>query len=119
MNWYLSKLVFRIICGEGQHTPQFDEQLRLIGAVNEQEAFEKALRIGRTEQEEFLNQEEQLVQWKFINVSELYKLSGLLDGAELYSRIQEADDPDRYMEQVHRKAAHILEGSTHRFLALL
>jgi len=27
MNWYLAKLVFRIICGDGDHTPQFDEQL--------------------------------------------------------------------------------------------
>ena len=30
MNWYLSKIIFRIICGEGRHTPQFDEHLRLI-----------------------------------------------------------------------------------------
>ena len=30
MKWYLAKIVYRIICGEGNHTPQFDEQLRLI-----------------------------------------------------------------------------------------
>ncbi|MEP7129294.1 MAG: DUF4288 domain-containing protein, partial [Chitinophagales bacterium] len=29
MNWYLAKIVFRIICGDGLHQPQFDEQLRL------------------------------------------------------------------------------------------
>ena len=46
MNWYLSKIIFRIVCGEGQHTPQFDEQLRLIAASDEQEAFQKALAIG-------------------------------------------------------------------------
>ncbi|HEV3251858.1 MAG TPA: DUF4288 domain-containing protein, partial [Puia sp.] len=45
MNWYLAKIVFRIICGEGQHIPQFDEQLRLIEAGNEVEAFEKATNI--------------------------------------------------------------------------
>ena len=45
MNWYMAKIVFRIICGEGHHTPQFDEQLRLIGATNEEEAFEKAKAI--------------------------------------------------------------------------
>ncbi|RYY10197.1 MAG: DUF4288 domain-containing protein, partial [Chitinophagaceae bacterium] len=27
MNWYLAKLIFRIVCGQGNHTPQFDEQL--------------------------------------------------------------------------------------------
>jgi len=119
MNWYLSKIIFRIICGDGQHTPQFDEQLRLISAVNEQEAFEKAVMIGQREQDSFYNHEEKLVQWKFINVAELYKLSGLLDGAEVYSRIQETDDPDRYIEFTNRKAAHIRLNSTHKLLELL
>ena len=49
MNWYLSKIIFRIICGEGRHTPQFDEQLRLIAATDEQQAFEKAMAIGEKE----------------------------------------------------------------------
>ena len=119
MNWYLSKLVFRIICGEGQHTPQFDEQLRIIQANNEQEAFEKAMLIGDKEQDGFYNHEEKLVQWKFINVAELYKLSGLLDGAEVYSRIIESDDPDRYIDSINRKATHIRHNSTHKLLELL
>ena len=119
MNWYLSKLVFRIICGEGQHTPQFDEQLRIIQASDEQEAFDKAMVIGDKEQDGFYNHEQKLVQWKFINVAELYKLSGLLDGAEVYSRIIESDDPDRYIESINRKAAHIRHNSTHKLLELL
>ena len=119
MNWYLSKIVFRIICGEGQHTPQFDEQIRLIFADNEQEAFDKAMRIGEQEQDGFYNDEQKLVQWKFINVAELYRLSGLLDGAEVFSRIQETDDPDRYIEFTNRKAAHILHNHTHKLLELL
>ncbi|HEX9509849.1 MAG TPA: DUF4288 domain-containing protein [Puia sp.] len=119
MNWYLSKIVFRIICGEGQHTPQFDEQLRLITADNEQEAFEKAMLIGEKEQDGFYNHEQQLVQWKFVNVAELYKLSGLLDGAEVYSRIQETDDPDRYIEFTNKKADHIRFSCIPKMLRLL
>ena len=119
MNWYLSKLVFRIICGEGVHRPQFDEQLRLIEAKNENEAFAKAIEIGEQEQDEFYNQQHKLVQWKFINIAELYKLSGLLDGAELYSRIQEPDNADLYIELTNKKAAHIKMNSTHKFLELL
>jgi len=42
MNWYLAKIVFRIVCGDGEHTPQFDEQLRLILASSKEEAFKKA-----------------------------------------------------------------------------
>ena len=119
MHWYLSKIIFRIICGEGQHTPQFDEQLRLITADNEQEAFEKAMIIGEKEQDGFYNHEQKLVQWKFVNVAELYKLSGLLDGAEVYSRIQETDDPDRYIEFTNRKADHIRFSNMPQLLRLL
>ena len=118
MNWFLAKIIFRIICGNGEHTPQFDKQLRLIQAEDDTKAFEKACLIGEQEQVSFLNQQEQLVQWKFINVSELYKLSALIDGAELYSRIQEIDDADHYIGVVNKKASHIQEKITHQLLQL-
>jgi hypothetical protein len=119
MNWYLSKIIFRIICGEGDHTPQFDEQLRLISARDEEEAFDKAVAIGRREQDAFYNHEQQLVQWKFINVAELYRFSGLLDGAEMYSRIHETDDPENYILQTNSRAEHIRDSATHKMLRLL
>ena len=46
MNWYVAKIVFRIISGEGNHNAQFDEQLRLISAEDERQAFEKATVLG-------------------------------------------------------------------------
>jgi hypothetical protein len=119
MSWYLAKIVFRIICGDGQHTPQFDEQLRLIGAANEDEAFYKAQDLGIREEDTFLNFERKEVQWQFINVSELYKLSALIDGAELYSRIRETDEADDYIQLVHSKAKGIQENQTHKLLHLL
>jgi hypothetical protein len=118
MNWFLAKIIFRIVCGNGEHTPQFDMQLRLIQADDETEAFSKAHAFGEKEQVSFLNQQEQLVQWKFINVSELYKLSALIDGAELYSRVSEVDDADLYIGVIHKKAAHIQEKVTHQLLHL-
>lgn len=118
MNWFLAKIVYRIVCGEGHHTPQFDEQLRLIEADNETTAFAKARAIGDQEQEVFFNQQQKLVHWQFINVSELYKISALIDGAELYSKVQEADNADMYMELVNKKAAHIQSNITHKFLQL-
>ena len=53
MKWYLAKMVFRIICGEGEHTPQFDEQLRLVAGLTKEEAFQKAREMGRKEEEAF------------------------------------------------------------------
>ena len=119
MNWYLAKIVFRIICGDGQHTPQFDEQLRLVRAANEDEAFYKAQSLGMQEEDTFLNTQNKEVQWQFINVSELYKLSALIDGAEMYSRIRETDEAEQYIDLIHRKAAFIRDKQTHKLLHLL
>ncbi|HRX93175.1 MAG TPA: DUF4288 domain-containing protein [Chitinophagaceae bacterium] len=118
MKWYLVKLVFRIICGDGEHAAQFDEQLRLVEAASKEEAFHKAQAMGVREQEIFFNQQEQLVQWQFISTSELYEFNKLVDGAELYSRIEERDDPDNYIKVVHAKAEQIRFGNTHELLKL-
>jgi len=109
MKWYLAKIVFRIICGNGMHTAQFEEQLRLIGAANEEEAFNKALQRGQQEEESFYNQHRQIVEWKFIDVAELHQLAEMTDGAELYSSIRECEDAGHYSDGVHRKAKHIKE----------
>ncbi len=119
MNWYLAKIVYQICCGEGNHPGQFDEQLRLIAALNKVEAFYKVQHIGQKEEETFFNEKQQLVQWKFINVAEIYKLSELIDGAELYSRIEESNHPDSYINMIHKKAEQILTGNTLEILDLV
>ena len=118
MNWYLAKIVYRIICGEGNHTPQFDEQLRLIKAGDEFQAFQKAQLLGEREQDNFLNAAQKPVHWKFINVSELHKLDDLIDGAEMYSTIREDDDAEIFISITNLKAAHILENSMKRSVHL-
>jgi Domain of unknown function (DUF4288) len=112
MNWYLTKMVFRIICGDGDHTAQFDEQLRLISADSKEEAFDKAQMLGGREEEMFFNNSQQLVQWQFISVSELYQLNELIDGAEIYSRIEEKENADGYLHIIYKKAAQIRFGNT-------
>lgn len=119
MNWYLAKIIFRIICGEGNHTPQFDEQLRLVVASSDEQAFNKAQAMGEQEGECFLNHQQKMVEWKFINVSELYKITELIDGAELYSRIQETDNADKYIDMVNQRAAFIRQHNTYSYLQLL
>lgn len=118
MNWYLAKMVFRIICGDGNHTAQFDEQLRLINAGSKEEAFHKAQTMGMKEEEIFFNQQQQLVQWQFISVCELYRLNALVDGAELYSRIEEKDNAESYMHVVYSRAEQIRFGNTLELLNL-
>ena len=118
MNWYLAKIVYRIICDDGGHTPQFDEQLRLVLASDELHAFQKARRLGEKEQDNFLNAANKPVRWKFIDVSELHKLDELIDGAEMYSRIREEDDAEIFIKVTQMRAAHLLENSAYQSLHL-
>jgi len=113
MNWYLAKLVFRIVCGDGKHSAQFDEQLRLVAGRDRDDAFLKACEIARKEEDSFYNRKEQLVRWEFINVSELYQLQGLTDGMELYSRIEERENAEVYVHTVHQKAKSLKIGKNH------
>lgn len=119
MKWWLAKIVYRIICGEGNHTAQFDEQLRLIEAPSRETAFKKSLEIGKTQEEAFYNQKNQLVKWQFINVSELYLLSDLADGAELYSRIEEIENAEAYVYTVNQKAGNIFISPSRHSLQLV
>lgn len=116
MQWYLVKIVFRIISGEGKHTPQFDEQLRLISAWNELQAFEKARALGLNEEDSFKNEFDKTVEWKFIDISELQPFAGLVHGTEIYSKICEEDDGSRYCEVVRMKAEQIRDQLERRYL---
>lgn len=107
MENYLVKLVYQIICGDGAHTAQFDEQLRFVEANDEAEAFQKGQAIGVQEEDAFFNNNRQLVRWQFVNVAELYQLSRLADGAEVFSQIRETDDADSYSRFVHHKALRL------------
>ena len=105
MKYFLAKIIYRIVCGSGNHTPQFDEQLRIIFAGDEAQALEKAKYFGMKEQDSFMNEERRLVQWQFIDVSELYEVSQESDGAEVWSRITEQDHAQLYIKGVRRKAS--------------
>jgi hypothetical protein len=118
MKWYLAKLVYRIICGEGRYTPQFDEQLRLVYAEDDLHAFQKARTTGHLEEDNFLNNVQKPVHWKFIDVSELHLLTELIDGAELYSRIREEEEAESYIKVTKQRANSILENSMHKCIPL-
>ena len=109
MNWFLAKIVFRIVCGAGNHKPQFDEQLRLIAAPDRNEAYEKAAFLGKNGEDTFYNQDLQRVQWQFINIAELHPLNNLADGVELYSSVQEVENADDFITFVHHKAAQLYQ----------
>ena len=109
MNWYLSKIIYQIISDQGKHTPQFDEQLRLIAADDELHAFQKARLLGESEEDNFLNSNNKIVSWKFIDVPEIHKLNNLVDGVEMYSKIREEDDAQIFIKTTRLRAKHLFE----------
>ncbi len=112
MNWYIVKFVFRIVCGEGKHQPQFDEQLRLINATDEQQAHEKALKLARFEQDSLDGSNQKAVKWEFIAITELTQIESLNDGAEIYYAVRDVEDADRYIATAQQKSRLIQTGLT-------
>ncbi|HPW64128.1 MAG TPA: DUF4288 domain-containing protein [Cyclobacteriaceae bacterium] len=104
MNWYIAKLVFQVISGEGFHTPQFDEQWRLIKADEVAWAHEKARVLGWLEQGCFDDERQRKVEWSFIEVAEIQQVTTMEDGAQLYSTTEEPIDAIAYLEMIRRKA---------------
>jgi hypothetical protein len=108
MNWYLAKLVYRFICGNGQHTAQFNEQLRLINAEDSLHAFYKARLIGDREATTYSNDKVSL-RWKFIDVTEIIPVGEMSDGAEVWSGCVEDADPELYIRSIRQQAASLLQ----------
>ncbi len=115
MNFFLAKLVFRIVCGSGNHTAQFDEQLRLIYAEDELHAFHKARLLG---DKDCLQKNIAGVQWKFIDVCELHPLATPADGAEVFGCIKEEQNPELYIRGIQQTATQLLQRSLHQFTGI-
>ncbi|MES2430108.1 MAG: DUF4288 domain-containing protein [Bacteroidota bacterium] len=112
MNKYLTKIIFQIISGDGNHTAQFEEQLRFVYAESYTMAIEKSRSIGYAEEESFYNSSNELVQWKFIDTTEICQLTNLSDGSQLYSRIIEYEDGDIYTDIIRKKASDLVRETT-------
>lgn len=104
MKRYLAKLMFNINIDNGNHATQFDEQIRVIESQNLENAFQKARVIGKREEETFLNIEKKPVNWKFIDVVDLYPLENIKDGEQVYSVTHEKEDTNAFINYIRGKS---------------
>jgi len=104
MKRYLAKLMFNINIDNGNHATQFDEQIRVIESQNLENAFQKARVIGKQEEETFLNHEQKPVNWKFIDVVDLYPLENIKDGEQVYSVTHEKEDTNAFINYIRGKS---------------
>lgn len=110
MNWYLAKLVFQVRSGAGAHTPQFDGQWRLIRADEVAWAHEKATVLGRMDECCQLNHENEMLEWKFIEVTDIIPIVEFEDGEQIFSTTEEPINPESYIQSVkiHAKKSFAL-----------
>ena len=118
MTWFLAKMVFRIFCGNGNHTPQFEQQLRLIYAEDELHAFHKARLLGDGDCVNHEAENAANTKWKFLDVIELHSLTPCTDGAEVCSSIKEETDADTYIRGVKNSATQLLQKSLSQFTGI-
>ena len=109
MEWYVAKLVYQILNSKKSHTPQIDEQYRLISADDASWAWEKANILGKLGECKLDDSKETSVQWKFINVVDLFEINELSDGAELFSGTDEPNDLEEYMAISELRAKRLME----------
>lgn len=89
MNWYLVKIVFRIITEEEAGKGLFEEKLRLINSKSREAALMSARKKGEEESSLFINASGHQIEWQFIAVSELKLIEAPDDGVELDSHLIE------------------------------
>jgi len=104
MQWYLVKIVFQIRTGTNDSNHQFDESFRIIEAFDIADAYEKAFAIGQKEQASFTNLNNDVIEWRFVEVPDVIAIGELKDGVELFSNTAEEIAPEEYINVLHTRA---------------
>lgn len=89
---------------QGQTCSEFDEQLRIVEAIDLVNALIEAKRIGTSAEEHFINQKGAAIDWSFMAVTELIPFNNPINGMEVYSHIRETMNADTYTQFIQRQA---------------
>ncbi|WP_162618727.1 DUF4288 domain-containing protein [Pedobacter yulinensis] len=111
MKWFAVKYIFRIISGEGKHSPQFDEQTRLLLSADKLNAFEKARSLAGQLNKSFRNRFGDLVSWKFVEIVEINEVANPEDGVEINSTIIEPENVTGFLEEIRLKKNYLSENT--------
>ncbi|MCU0383631.1 MAG: DUF4288 domain-containing protein [Cyclobacteriaceae bacterium] len=103
MNWYVARIVFKIVTGKLAEVEQYDETLRVIMASSLEEAILKARTLG-IQEEEFSVCGKDKTRWEFVNIASINQIKELRDGVEIYSTVTEHKREDAYESVIHAKA---------------
>ncbi|MFD2584293.1 DUF4288 domain-containing protein [Pedobacter vanadiisoli] len=103
MKWFAVNCIYQVICGEGKHAPQFNEQIRLIQADGIVLALEKAKLNAVHFNPPFSNCIGDKVVWKFIGIGGILEVEEPADGVEVGSKIVEPKSVEKYLEKLEHR----------------
>lgn len=103
MKWFLVKYIYQILSGTSSSSAQFDEQLRLLLALNSYEALKKAEEMANSFQPPFTNCMGDEVRWKFLCVADLHEIQIPEDGIEVASILHEPNDVPAFLNAVEQR----------------
>jgi len=100
--WYAATIIMCIrIEGRDQREWTCDEQVRILLAPDDETAYQKAMQLGKQEEQSYSNSEGETVYWEFVGLEDLVEMWGPpTDGAEIRSHLFDSRNPMRF---VHRK----------------
>lgn len=105
MNLFFAKLIFQIASNLPKEKTNFDQQFRLIYADSHSQAKQKAIAIGRSEEEVIKNCSniDHHILWKFVGISELVNLNEVNDGDLFYQNTFETEWPNNFIDLIVSK----------------
>jgi hypothetical protein len=107
---YLVKLVFHVSAPNGNRESgkpsEFEEQYRIVNAVDAGDAFMKARRLGESEQGAVGSARHESIRWQFIDAVDVIKLDSRDDGAQLFSATVH-EDPRTYIPYLRLRAGAV------------
>lgn len=87
MKHFTAQIIYRILC-EGNFTEQYEEQWRLIVALDERTALDEARKIGAADAQSFVDRHGRMMEWQMIAVKDLQECN-FQNGALLFSTVKE------------------------------
>ena len=87
--WYIAVLVVASRVDGGSAEPLLDLQLRLIRAVDDEQAYERAIEVGKQETHSYRNADGAVVSWQCLGLNDLRELveQELAHGVEVFSQL--------------------------------
>ncbi|HVU26861.1 MAG TPA: DUF4288 domain-containing protein [Verrucomicrobiae bacterium] len=89
LEFYSARLLFIILVDDGKPKKKnhFDESIIVFRAKNFSDAFKRAIRLGKTQETNYLNDKKQRVRWTLVDILNLDCVGNKIDGKEVASRL--------------------------------